>query len=297
MIGSGLLDAAARSAGRSAAPGDGAAAMRLGGVTRRFGAVLALDRVDLAVAPGEAVAVIGPSGAGKTTLFRLLNLTLRPDAGRLEIEGRDVVRLRERERRRLRARIGTIYQQHNLVGRLPVVQNVLAGELGRIGGLAALRRLVWPGDVSQAAAALEAVGIGEKLIARTDRLSGGEQQRVAVARLLVQDPSIVLADEPVSSVDPVLAETIVGLLVGLARERGKTLLVSLHTVSLALAHFPRVVGLRDGRVAFDCPPAHVTEPMLAALYAGEVFSGDGADADPDSLRARLRDIPACRPLA
>ncbi len=272
------------------------AALRLESVARRFDGVAALDRIDLTVAPGEAVTIIGPSGAGKTTLFRLLNLTLQPDAGRLEIEGRDVAGLGERERRRLRARIGTIYQQHNLVGRLPVVQNVLAGELGRISGLAALRRLVWPGDVSHAAAALGAVGIGEKLTARTDRLSGGQQQRVAIARLLVQDPAIILADEPVSSVDPLLADAIVGLLLALARERGKTLLVSLHAVPLALAHFPRVIGLKDGRVAFDCPPARVTEPMLAALYAGEAALEEGAETDPESQRARLRDIPACRPL-
>jgi len=268
-------------------------------LTRRFGGVAALDGVDLAVAPGEAVAVIGPSGAGKTTLFRLLNLALEPDGGRLVIDGEEPARLDEAGRRRLRARIGTVYQQHNLVGRLPVVQNVLAGELGRSSGLGALRRLLWPGDVSQAAAALAAVGIADKLTARTDRLSGGEQQRVAIARLVVQDPSVVLADEPVASVDPRLADAIVSLLVGLARERGKTLLTSLHAVDLALRHFPRVVGLRAGRVAFDVPAGEVTRPMLEALYAGEALEGgreplDGADG---AFGARLRDLPACQPLA
>ncbi|HWP35905.1 MAG TPA: phosphonate ABC transporter ATP-binding protein, partial [Thermodesulfobacteriota bacterium] len=282
---------------RVAAAAGGAAvpALRLEGVTRRFDGVTALDRLDLKVAPGERVAIIGPSGAGKTTLFRLLNLTLAPDAGRIEIEGTDVGRLTERERRRLRARIGTIYQQQNLVGRLPVVHNVLAGELGRIGGLAALRRLVWPGDVSRAVAALDAVGIAEKLTTRTDRLSGGQQQRVAIARLLLQDPAIILADEPVSSVDPALAEAIIGLLTRLAQERGKTLVVSLHSVGLALAHFPRIVGLRAGRVVFDLPPAHVTEPMLTALYGGEP-PGEGASADEEAFRARIRDVSACRPL-
>jgi phosphonate transport system ATP-binding protein len=265
------------------------------GLTRRFRGVAAVGGVDLEVREGEAVAIIGPSGAGKTTLFRLLNLALEPDGGRLVIDGAEPAALDDAGRRRLRARIGTIYQQHNLVGRLPVVQNVLAGELGRASGLGALRRLLWPGDVSHAAAALSAVGLDGKLTARTDRLSGGEQQRVAIARLLVQDPSLVLADEPVASVDPRLADSIVSLLLALARERGKTLLTSLHTVDLALRHFPRVVGLRAGRVAFDLPAPAVTRPMLEALYAGETADGVAVTAD-DPIHARLRDIPACRPL-
>ncbi len=272
------------------------------GVSRRFGAVAALDGLDLSVERGEAVAVIGPSGAGKTTLFRLLNLTLAPDAGKLAIDGVEPAALDEAARRRLRARIGSIYQQHNLVGRLPVVQNVVAGELGRVGAFAALRRLVWPGDVSGAQAALAAVGIGETLASRTDRLSGGQQQRVAIARLLVQDPALILADEPVSSVDPRLAESIVTLLLRIARERGKTLLVSLHAVDLALRHFSRVVGIRAGRVVFDAPPAAVTAPMLEALYAGEIDQNRAGEAFvldgelPGDLDRRLRDIPACRPL-
>ncbi len=265
------------------------------GLTRRFGRITALAGVDLAVESGEMVALIGPSGAGKTTLFRVLNLALAPDGGRLVVDGVEPARVDERRRGRLRARIGTIYQQHNLVGRLPVVQNVLAGELGRTTGLGALRRLLWPGDVSHAASALAAVGIGEKLTARTDRLSGGEQQRVAIARLLVQDPSLVLADEPVASVDPRLADSIVSLLVGLARERGTTLLMSLHGVDLALRYFPRVVALKGGRVAFDLPAAAVTRPMLEALYAGEMTDGARNPMD-EPLHARLRDIPACRPL-
>ncbi len=268
--------------------------IRASGLYQRFGAQVALDGVDLAVSAGEAVAIIGPSGAGKTTLFRVLNLTLAPERGTLLVAGVDVGGLDEPGRRALRRRIGSVYQQHNLVGRLPVVHNVLAGALGRMGRLEALRRLVWPGDVSEVRDALAAVGIAEKLTARTDRLSGGEQQRVAVARLLVQDPELILADEPVSSVDPRLATSIVTLLLATADRRRKTLLVSLHSVELALKYFPRVIGMRAGRIAFDLPPAAVSQPMLEALYAGESPALEPPPAIAEE-QGRLHDVPV-RPM-
>jgi phosphonate transport system ATP-binding protein len=228
----------------------------------------ALDGVSLAVGAGEQLAVIGPSGAGKTTLFRILNLTLRPTTGSIAIGGVDVAGLSDQQLRRKRRRIGSIYQQQNLVGRLRVIHNVLAGHLGEWSTARALLSLVRPQDPGSAATALTQVGIPEKLYARTDELSGGQQQRVAIARVLVQDPEVILADEPVSSVDPSLAVTIVALLSDLARECRKTLLMNLHSVDLALAYFPRIVGIRDGRVHFDLAPDKVTEELLHDLYAG-----------------------------
>ncbi|HEY7521850.1 MAG TPA: phosphonate ABC transporter ATP-binding protein [Methylomirabilota bacterium] len=240
----------------------------LDGIRKVFGdGAAALDEVSLTIGRGEHVAFIGPSGAGKTTLFRVLNLTLRPTSGRLRFDGRDAAALSDGGLRAARTRIGTIYQQQNLVGRLPVVHNVLAGNLGRWSAMQALASLVAP-HVSPAERALAAVGIPEKLWARTDELSGGQQQRVAIARVLVQDPDVILADEPVSSVDPSLAVAIVELLRDLSAGAGKTLCMNLHSVELALAYFPRIVGIRDGRVHFDLAPDTVTDELLRELYAG-----------------------------
>ncbi len=229
---------------------------------------VALDGLSLAVDRGEHVAFIGPSGAGKTTLFRILNLTLRPTSGTLRVGGVDAAGLSGAELRRARRRIGTIYQQHNLVGRLRVVHNVLAGNLGRWSTTTALASLVRPWAATEAARALDQVGIPEKMYARTDDLSGGQQQRVAIARVLIQDPDVILADEPVSSVDPSLAVTIVTLLRDISSESRKTLLMNLHSVELALSYFPRVVGIRDGRVHFDLPRDRVHSELLEELYAG-----------------------------
>jgi len=256
--------------------------------------VIALDDLSLTVGRGEHVAFIGPSGAGKTTLFRLLNLTLRPTSGHLRLDGLDVSSLSGRDLRRARMRIGTIYQQHNLVGRLRVVHNVLAGNLGRWSTLTALASLARPHGVTDAEDALVKVGIPDKLFARTDELSGGQQQRVAIARVLIQDPDVILADEPVSSVDPTLAVSIVTLLRDLSNESRKTLLMNLHSVELALEFFPRVIGVRDGRVHFDLSPDKVTSELLEDLYAGD------RDKSVDVAMFREGKHPfggACRPLA
>jgi phosphonate transport system ATP-binding protein len=229
---------------------------------------VAVDKVTLDIQPGERVAVIGPSGAGKTTLFRLLNATLRPTSGHLWFDEMDLERLSGRCLRQLRRRIGTVYQQHNLVPQLRVVHNVLAGRLGRWSLPKALWSLISPQERAVALGALEQVGIPEKLYARTTHLSGGQQQRVAIARVLVQDPDVILADEPVSSVDPTLGRTIIELLVQLAGGHQKTLVANLHAVSFALDFFPRVIGFRHGQVAFDLPAAAVTAQVMADLYAG-----------------------------
>ena len=265
----------------------------LEGVRKIFDDLAAIDDVTLTVGRGERVAFIGPSGAGKTTLVRILNLTLLPTAGRVILDGVDVAALSGAGLRRARMRIGTIYQQQNLVGRLRVVHNVLAGNLGRWSTATALASLVRPRGVVEAERALTDVGIPEKLFSRTDELSGGQQQRVAIARVLVQDPDVILADEPVSSVDPTLAVTIVSLLRDLSAESGKTLLMNLHSVELALTYFPRIVGIRDGRIRFDLAPDQISPEMLAGLYAGH--------RDEESQLATLGEGGhhfgrACRPL-
>ncbi len=231
--------------------------------------LVAVDGVSLKVTRGERLAIIGPSGAGKTTLFRMLNCTVRPTSGRLLFDGVDVETLSGRQLRQVRRRIGTIYQQHNLVSRLPVIHNVLAGRLGTWSFLQALGSLMRPTDQDLAYGALRRVGIPDKLYTRTDELSGGQQQRVAIARTLVQDPEVILADEPVSSVDPSLARGIVTLLLQISEASRKTLITNLHSVELALAHFPRIIGLAEGKVLFDGTPAEVTAGLLQDLYRGQ----------------------------
>lgn len=245
--------------------------LSLQGVRRRFegraGRVAALDGVSLDVAPGERLVVLGPSGAGKTTLFGLLNTTLRPSEGAVRFEGEDVGSLSRRALRAVRRRIGTVFQQPRLVPSLTVRQNALLGRVGHWSFVDALASWVRPSreDLARVEAALAAVGLLHRAAARGDELSGGEQQRVAIARVLVQEPSAVLADEPFSSLDPALREGMGELLMGVAA-RGRTLVAVMHDVEFALRHFPRVVGLRAGRVTFDLPAAQVTPALLEQLY-------------------------------
>jgi phosphonate transport system ATP-binding protein len=231
---------------------------------------IALGGIDLAVKRGEKVALIGPSGAGKTTLFRLLNLTVRPSSGRLWIAGDEFINLHGKKLREARRRIGTVYQQHNLVPRLKVIHNVLCGRLGHWSTARSLLSLVRPADIEAAYQALQQVGIEEKIFSRTDELSGGQQQRVAIARVFLQNPEVILADEPVSSVDPSLATSIVKLLVEISQSMGKTLLVNLHSVELALEFFPRVIGMTHGKMLFDLSREKVTDDLLEDLYSGRL---------------------------
>jgi phosphonate transport system ATP-binding protein len=253
---------------RDPAPADPSTpAIQLVGAARAFGPFRALSGVSLTVQPGERVAVIGPSGAGKTTLLRLANTSLFASAGEVRLLGQDVRRLGSRALRSLRGRIGTVYQQLQLVPQASVLENVLMGRLGRRSALATAAAALRRRDREEVAAVLSSVGIADKLDERLDRLSGGEQQRVAVARVLYQGPEIVLADEPFSSVDPERSHAVVQLLAEAAR--GRTLLLSTHQLEPVLPHFPRVIGLREGRVLFDKRRGEVAAADLALLYQPE----------------------------
>ncbi len=255
-------------------------------VSVEFDGVAALDDVTLQIGAGEQLAVIGASGAGKSTLFRTLTRSVALESGRVTIGGRDLYILRKRKLNELRRRIGTIYQAYNLVPQLPAGVNASLGEVGGMGGLGTLRTFLAGPEIGlskRVLAALEEVGLGDKAGVRTADLSGGQQQRVAVARLMVQRPALILADEPFAAVDPVTTQRVLETLLHLNRE-GATLLVNLHDVELA-RRFPRVVALRDGRVAFDGPPERLTEDALTKIYAGD--QGATADVeDPDLPYAR-----------
>jgi phosphonate transport system ATP-binding protein len=227
-----------------------------------------LDSVSLAVGAGQHLSVLGSSGAGKTTLFRLLNATLRPTRGSVCVDGRDFGEMSAAELRATRCRIGTIYQQHNLVPSLTSLENTLCGCLGRWSMAETLRGMFRPAaaDLEEALHALEQVGLADKRSSRADELSGGQQQRLAIARVLMQKPEVILADEPIASLDRALADEIVSLLLRVGSEGQRTLIVALHKVELALQHFPRVIGLGAGRMCFDLPSNAVHEDLLQDLY-------------------------------
>ncbi|MBI3346035.1 MAG: ATP-binding cassette domain-containing protein [Burkholderiales bacterium] len=227
----------------------------------------ALSGLSLDIAASEQLAVIGPSGAGKTTLLEVLACGRPPSAGRLAIDATAPWALPRRALQRLRGRLILVPQVPPLPPRQRVVTAVLAGRLPSWSLWTALRSLFYPVDIPAAEEALEAFELGDKLFERVDRLSGGERQRVGLARALVSPAQLWLVDEPLSALDPARAQRAIAALVREAGARGVTLVATLHQVEAALAHFPRILGLRDGRLMFDLPSAEVTPALLARLYA------------------------------
>lgn len=249
-------------------------------VVVRYAALEALSGVSLRVEAGERVALAGPSGAGKTTLLRLLSGSLAPAEGVVRAFGEELDRLPRSELRRLQRRIGTVHQQFHLVDALRVVHNVNAGHLARWPLWKAALSLLRPLEVGTAAQKLARVGIADKLYERTDRLSGGEQQRVALARTLAQDPQVILADEPISSLDRENSRRVMEILRALSRDGEKTVVASMHDIRFALRYFQRIVGIREGRILFDLPADRVEEERVEALYAIERTGWDGDGAPP-----------------
>jgi len=248
-------------------------ALLIEGLTKVYpGGQRALDGVTLAVERPELVAIIGSSGAGKSTLIRCINRLVEPTAGRIRLGGIDLVGLSRRELRSARRRIGMIFQEFNLVERLTVMENLLSGRLGSVSFLAAFLRRFPPADIASAYALLDRVGLAGYQDKRADALSGGQRQRVGIGRALMQDPDLLLVDEPTASLDPKTARQIMRLIRELATERRKPALVNIHDVGLAQEFADRVIGLKAGRVAFDGPPGGLDAAMLTKIYGAEDWS-------------------------
>jgi phosphonate transport system ATP-binding protein len=245
-------------------------AVRLTQVTKDFAETRALDAVDLTVPAGQMLAILGASGSGKSTLLRTLNGLVVPTSGTVEVLGTDVTKARSRQMRLLRTGVGFIFQQFGLVGRLSVMENVLSGALGRIrfpraGVLAYPRALRL-----DALANLERVGLADRAFQRSDTLSGGQQQRAAIARTLMQRPTVLLADEPVASLDPESSAAVLALLLEICQEKGLTVITSLHQVELARGWADRLVGMRAGRVILDDSPKDISADEVMEIYRGVV---------------------------
>jgi phosphonate transport system ATP-binding protein len=258
----------------------------------RPGAAPALHATSLRIGAGEVLAVIGPSGAGKTTLLQALACALPPSAGRLTLDGTDPWALPRRQLQALRGQLFLAPQVPPLPPRQRVVTSVLAGRLPAMGLMASLRSLFYPSDIAGAHAALLRFDLAEKLFERVDRLSGGERQRVGLARALLAPARLWLVDEPLSALDPARARQAIDTLVGEARARGVTLVATLHQVDIALAHFPRILALHEGRVAFDLPAAEVGRDRLQRLYAQHEHELRGEMAVPAADAAATTPAPA-----
>ena len=241
--------------------------VRVERLTKRYGdTVTALADVSFSIEPGEFVAVLGPSGAGKTTLFRCLTGLTRPDGGSVIVRGRDICAIRGRQLRAARQDVALIFQQFNLVRRLTALHNVLAGRLARLPTWrVVLRRFARP-DRQRALACLDAVGLLDRAYARADELSGGQQQRVAIARALAQEATVVLADEPVASLDPESAAVVLDTLRVVART-GVAVVASLHQVHLAATYADRIIALRAGRVVENAPVGRLDARAFEQIYA------------------------------
>ncbi|MDT7644548.1 MAG: phosphonate transport system ATP-binding protein [Pseudonocardiales bacterium] len=242
--------------------------VRFDRVSKRFGPdILGLDDVSLSVRAGEVVVLLGLSGSGKSTLLRHVDGLQRPSAGTVTVHGTNVGTAGAGELRRLRRRIGFVFQQFHLISSLTVLENVCTGALGGLRG-PRLGLISYPRQVRhEALGHLERVGLGDRAFQRADTLSGGQQQRVAVARALMQRPDILLADEPVASLDPESSVQIMRLIREISSERQLTVLCSLHQVDLALSWGDRVIGLRAGRVVMDAPVLGLSRDQAMALYS------------------------------
>jgi phosphonate transport system ATP-binding protein len=244
--------------------------LELQGLTRRFGAVTAVHGIRLVVPQGQMVGVIGASGAGKSTLLRMINRLTDPSEGRILFGGQDVTELRGKALRRWRTDCAMIFQQFNLVQRLDVLTNVLVGRLnhrpGAFGTLASMLKMFTAEERAMAIHALDRFDLAEIALQRADTLSGGQQQRVAICRALLQEPKIMLADEPIASLDPRNARTVMDALRQVNREDGLTVLVNLHHLDTARQYCDRIVAMQSGRMMFDGTPAELTAARVREIY-------------------------------
>jgi phosphonate transport system ATP-binding protein len=249
-------------------------AVAVSGLVKSFGAARVLDSVDLKVPQGAAVALIGANGAGKSTLLRCLIRLIEPSSGSIRVLDRDVTALDRAALARLRSSVGVVFQRHNLVLRLSALSNVVHGVQARERGIRTWTQLLARGEVrEEALACLATVGLADKARQRVDTLSGGQSQRVAIARMLMQRPKLVLADEPDASLDPQSGDEIMGLLYRLAKDNGLTLIVISHRIENTIRYSDRIVGLALGRVALDVPAAEADPRALRTFFTGHDKAG------------------------
>lgn len=236
----------------------------LSDICKQFGKMEALTHCSFSVESGEKVALVGPSGSGKSTLLLLLSGILQPSDGTIFLNGKSLDKLKPGKE--LSSLVGMVHQQLDLVPQLSAKHNVLAGQLGKWSFWRSFLSILIPQQIETAESALRLMGIESKINVRTSRLSGGEQQRVAFARVFVQDPHVILADEPVSSLDPSRAKALVELLCKTTDKSQKTLIASLHSIDLARKYFDRIIGLRLGKIVFDTPSSELMDSTLERLY-------------------------------
>ncbi len=228
----------------------------------------AMDHINLTIDDGDYLCIIGLSGAGKSTLLRSINRLNDITEGEILIDGKSITKANKKELREIRTHIGLISQQFNLVKRSTVQKNILSGKLGTYSTLKSVFGLFSKEDYERVNEVLEKVGLADKLQSRCDELSGGQQQRVCIARTLFQDASIVLADEPVASLDPVTSNKVLGDLKMINETMGRTVIVNIHSVELAKHYATRIIGLQDGKLVFDGTPAELTDEKLKEIYKG-----------------------------
>ncbi|MGQ2905724.1 MAG: phosphonate ABC transporter ATP-binding protein [Neoaquamicrobium sediminum] len=238
-------------------------------LTKSFKTRNAVSDVSLSIPQGQMVGVIGRSGAGKSTLLRMVNRLAEPTDGRITFEGRDVTALRGRALLEWRATCAMVFQQFNLVGRLDVLTNVLTGRLYHHGFVASMLQLFTASERAFAIRALDRLGMAHTALQQADTLSGGQMQRVAIARALVQEPRILLADEPIASLDPLNAKVVMDALRTINREDGITVVCNLHTLDTARSYCDRIIGLKDGVLVFDGTPEMLTQEMAREIYGAE----------------------------
>ncbi|MCA0941634.1 phosphonate ABC transporter ATP-binding protein [Yangia mangrovi] len=236
-----------------------------------------LKNLDLTIEGESVVSIIGSSGAGKSTLLRCINRLVEPTSGSIVLNGTELTALRGRQLRAARRKIGMVFQGFNLVDRLTVMENVQSGRLGYISTWAAIMRRYPKEDIRRAYELMERVGIAQYANTRADQLSGGERQRVGVVRALMQDPEILLADEPTASLDPKTSEQIMGLLRDLAGELKLPVLINIHNVTEAKEYTDRIVGMRFGRIIFDDLPSALDEEAMERIYSGSPHADRGGD--------------------
>lgn len=243
--------------------------LKLNGLTRKFKNTTAVNAVSLEIEDGQMVGVIGRSGAGKSTLLRLLNRLIDPTEGAILFGDRDIAQLRGRELRAWRSDCAMIFQQFNLVSRLDVITNVITGRLFELPAWRALARVYTAEERAFAIHALDRLDMAHTALQRAETLSGGQQQRVAIARALAQEPKILLADEPIASLDPLNAKIVMEALRTINRQDGITVICNLHTLDTARRYCDRIIGMQSGQVVFDGTPAELSNRVAREIYGAE----------------------------